>query len=47
MQDQSQMERGVVQAMKQFARGSFQVGWEQSEAPRHPSLNYKEGNQVA
>jgi hypothetical protein len=41
------MEMGVVQAMMQFARGSFQAGWEQSEVPRYPSLNYKEGNQVA
>ena len=43
MQDQWLMETGVVQAMMQFARGSFQVGWEQSEAPRHPIQNYKAG----
>jgi hypothetical protein len=45
MQDQLPMETGVVQAMMQFGRGSFQGGWEQSEAPRHPNQNYKEGKQ--
>jgi hypothetical protein len=42
MQDQLLMETGVVQAMMQFGRGSFQGGWEQSEAPRRPNQNYKE-----
>jgi hypothetical protein len=37
------METGVVRAMMQFAHGSFQVGWEQSEVPRHPIPHYKEG----
>ena len=42
MQDQLLMETGVVQAMMQFGRGSFQAGWEQSEAPIRPNQNYKE-----
>jgi hypothetical protein len=42
MQDQLPMETGVVQARMQSVRGSFQVEWEQSEAPKHPNQNYKE-----
>jgi hypothetical protein len=47
MKGQWLMEMGVVQAMMQFGRGCFQVGWEQSEAPRHPSQNYKEDKRAA
>jgi hypothetical protein len=39
------METGVVRAMMQLGRGSFQGGWEQSEAPKHPSQKYKEDKQ--
>jgi hypothetical protein len=39
------METAVVRARMQFERGFFQEGWEQSEAPKHPILHYKEGTQ--